>query len=1591
MAAISLATIGTAYTQDFDTLSNVAASTTNSLTINGWALSEVGTSALNNGQYAVGTGSLTSGDTYSFGSTASTDRALGTQLSGTLTATIGANFSNDTGQTVASLDISYFGEQWRLGATGRNDRFDFQYSLDATSLTTGTWIDANALDFIAPLSTGTVGALDGNAAANRALVTTSITGLSISTGQQFWIRWTDFNATSSDDGLGIDNFSLTPQAAGDTTLPTVISIVPGVISVVDGTTSFTLVITFNEPMNTAIVPTITFPTAGENPVPSIGSPTGGVWSNGNQTYTATFTVTDANIDVAAIDVQISGAADVAGNNMTAATTSDVFAVSQVNPTLSSSTPADNAVSVAVGNDVVLTFSETISIANLAGIELRKVSDNSVVSSAISASGAVLTINPGASLDSATDYYVSISASAITDASGNTFAGLATNMALNFTTVALGTPTITATLDAPAAQNEGNSGQTAYSYTITWSDIAADTTVAYTMSGGGANPATVGGPASDLNTLSGSFGITAGSGTFTLNSISVLGDTLVEPDEQFQLTIDAIPGVTLNQPGLATITNDDTAAAIAISNATITEGNAGTQILTFTVTRTGGNAPFDVDFATSNGTATGGSDYVANSGTLNFAATDTSKTISVTVNGDTVIEANENFTVTLSNATNSTTITTASATGTISNDDFTLIHDIQGAGHLSSMTGTSRTIEGIVTGVFSSGTSRGYYVQEEDADADADIGTSEGIFVFTGAVSPTVAVGQKVQVTGTVAEFRGSSPAPTANNLALTQLTSATATVISSGNALPTAIVIGDTGRNPPSLYGDDAETGVFNAATDAIDFWESVEGMRVTIDNPTAAGPFRNSFGEIMVLASVTIRDTTENVVNPINKIFDFNGERIQIDDDLDGGSTASLANIQTGDAYADITGIVNYAFGFYGVNIDYSLATQTASTIVKETTTIAANADRIRIAGFNVENLSPVGTVNSSGAPATTQQKFDDLAAAIINRLGAPEIVSLQEVQDNDGITNSAVTSASTTLTQLLAAIVAAGGPQYVAIDAPPVDDAEGGAPGGNIRVAYLYDPAAVRPVTGLTLIAPNVYQYNGVRIGDDISPGVPNPDFAATRHSVPMQWETVTEALQTGSTFWTVNNHFSSKGGSGALIGTNADGPLWDEPVNGSATKREGQATAVNTYIDGILGNANVLDNRVIALGDYNDFQFFPVADIVAGKIIRTATGGTGIGSPSTFAADTQVLRSLMEKLPAAERYTYSFDGNAQALDHIMVSTNLYGYSDLDIVHINSEFNASNRLSDHDPSVMIFTSPSYRSLATSGNDTLIQANYIAAFGSEFGSLSGANKISGLNGSDLIEGLAGNDFLSGGIGDDSIDGGADVDILSGDAGDDRITFNFQDWYVQGGEGSDTGVLDATNGYLVDMSTFSFERFIGGSGNDRIQTSSASFIEVDGGAGNDILIGTVSGDLLRGGEDSDLIVGNAGNDAIAGENGNDRMDGGAGNDIVTGGAGNDAFAFANAGAADYDVITDFVVGQDHIELNPAFFTGLTGGGLLQASQFALGGPTAASAQVIFRIADGNGILEYDADGSGAGTAQAIAIMAGVTNLTAADIYAQWVY
>lgn len=212
MPAINLSN---SYNQTFDSLFNTGTSNswTDDQTISGWYA--------NRTLYIAGTGSSNTGALYSFGGASSSDRALGSLASGgTGTIYYGARFVNNTSSIITTLDISYTGEQWRNGGSattspGIAQTLDFQYQIGAISLTSGTWVDFNSLDFTTPIfGTTTATALDGNIGANRGLVAAQLSGLNLAPGQEIWLRWQDLNDANNDHGVAIDDFSISAGSSG---------------------------------------------------------------------------------------------------------------------------------------------------------------------------------------------------------------------------------------------------------------------------------------------------------------------------------------------------------------------------------------------------------------------------------------------------------------------------------------------------------------------------------------------------------------------------------------------------------------------------------------------------------------------------------------------------------------------------------------------------------------------------------------------------------------------------------------------------------------------------------------------------------------------------------------------------------------------------------------------------------------------------------------------------------------------------------------------------------------------------------------------------------------------------------------------------------------------------------------------------------------------------------------------------------------------------------------------------------------------------------------------------------------------------------
>ncbi|MEW2116823.1 endonuclease/exonuclease/phosphatase family protein [Streptomyces sp. NPDC005474] len=570
-----------------------------------------------------------------------------------------------------------------------------------------------------------------------------------------------------------------------------------------------------------------------------------------------------------------------------------------------------------------------------------------------------------------------------------------------------------------------------------------------------------------------------------------------------------------------------------------------------------------------------------------------------------------------------------------------IHDIQGTTRLSPLAGQKVTdVAGIVTGVRTFGSSRGFWI--EDTAPDADPATSEGVFVFTSS-KPTVAVGDAVTVTGSVSEFVPGGAA--GGNQSVTEIVKPTVTVVSSGNAVPAPVVV--DAKSVPAAYtpaGDAAASGSVNAlplqpSKYALDYYESLEGMNVQVKNVrvvTATDPFTELWVTVKphehtnrrggtVYGSYTAQNTGRLQIQSLGAVADF--PAANVGDSLEGATTGPLDYNQ---------------FGGYTL-VASELGTLKQGGLQRETTRKQSRGE-LAVATYNVENLDPSDTT------------FAAHAAAIVNNLQSPDILSLEEIQDNNGATKDGTVAADQTVKKLIDAIVAAGGPAYDWRSIDPVDLADGGEPGGNIRQVFLFNPARVsftdRP-GGDATTAVGVTKDHG-KAALTLSPGRIDPTNAAwTNSRKPLAGEFVFR----GRTVILIANHFASKGGDQGLTAQ------FQPPARSSETQRHLQATAVNTFVKDILKVQKNAD--VIALGDINDFEFSDTAELLE---------------------NDGALWSAIKSLPKNERYSYDYQGNSQVLDQILVSPSISRGCDFDYdsVHINSEFN--DQISDHDPQVLRF-----------------------------------------------------------------------------------------------------------------------------------------------------------------------------------------------------------------------------------------------------------------------------------------------------------------
>lgn len=543
-----------------------------------------------------------------------------------------------------------------------------------------------------------------------------------------------------------------------------------------------------------------------------------------------------------------------------------------------------------------------------------------------------------------------------------------------------------------------------------------------------------------------------------------------------------------------------------------------------------------------------------------------------------------------------------------------IPEIHGEGRVPTVHNQDITTEGIVTLVLADR----FWIQDPCSDCRA------GLMVLTQS-RPAVRRGDRVAVRGLLEHH---VPENRAADLAVTLMVQANIEVIASGQNRPAPVRIGGEDMAVPDAMAPAQFDQPLQPEQNAIDFWTSLMGMRVSLPITHVVGP-SSRFSETWVIAVDEHRNRGHHGTVAAAP-GDFNPERILVQ-----ANPLLLPEFPdpaaVGERLAPVTGIVDYGFGNFRIVAEHALR-----RLPEEPAAIRSrlhgSADHLLIASYNVENLNPwvedFGRVRSPRDvdDAIGSGRMAELAGHIATVLNAPDIVGLQEIQDGDGAEDSDLVSAERTLAALSEAIVEAGGPTYGWIDVPPERNADGGQPGGNIRNVYLYNPDRVE------LVGDSLRRLDG-------------PAFANSRKSL------VAEFVFNGQTVVVINNHFASKGGSDPLFGQR------QPPVEGDADQRQAQARAVLDFAATLSPEQR---DRLVVLGDFNDHWFSEPMNILTSD-------------------ETVPLHNPVTELAPQARFTYIFQGNAQAIDHILVSQALKPVAQLELIPINSL--NPRQAADHDP----------------------------------------------------------------------------------------------------------------------------------------------------------------------------------------------------------------------------------------------------------------------------------------------------------------------
>lgn len=589
---------------------------------------------------------------------------------------------------------------------------------------------------------------------------------------------------------------------------------------------------------------------------------------------------------------------------------------------------------------------------------------------------------------------------------------------------------------------------------------------------------------------------------------------------------------------------------------------------------------------------------------------------------------------------------------VNDGEYTLIHEIQGPRHVSPYDGAHvRDVYGIVTFYYTDRGNHYFHIQTPDDLYDSDPNTSEGLLVFTANEHPLVEVGDEVMISGTVQEYYiDGFDDKEETDLPVTQLNarefaSGEIRVLSRGNDLPAPILISheDIPDEIASFdhFNDGLEDLYFNPEDYAIDFWESIEGMRVQVNDPYAVAP--QAHGDIITTLNRDIIDTEQGGI-----LLTENGSTPQlVHFRMHDNQNARSFPIKTGDYFeGPLIGHVSYAYQFYKLNI--SLEDMQDALVEGDTTPsstkIVQDDEKLTIASYNLENFSALDL-------QTPDEKAQKLARAIVDDLGAPDIVGVTEVQDEDGPMDSGNPSAEKSYERLVNVIHEYGGPAYQFAHIDPIDKQDGGQPGSNIQVGFLYNPERVNLKEGIPHGgAEDSVGYENASL--TLNPGRINPTsevLRGTRKPLVAQFEFNNEDVLV------IVNHWNSK------LGDDPEFGRYQPADTASEDKRIQISMLVQDFIREVVSDNS--EANIVSVGDFNAFQW----------------------EESMLIQEDEFMTNKIHEVPEAERYSYIYNGNSQVLDHLLVSNHLVEQTIIDTVKINADFtNMHGRASDHDP-VMI------------------------------------------------------------------------------------------------------------------------------------------------------------------------------------------------------------------------------------------------------------------------------------------------------------------